>query len=293
MQTNQELLNKMMQQELLKLKRMCFKYKHDTPFIRKDIIIESGDLSESKIMGNVVAGTYTKMKGKHNYDFSHKITINKLYVDQYANCKPNPNYYYELGKRFYLNKIKTVIRHELVHAFIEEHYGIWTDMQGVSNDSSPIFLSVLFYLNGYSSYDFVTVFKKSDMFQKIKSFKTFNELDAYLSHLLIDYQQITRKHKTGHLVDRNYITNSFVFGAYNAGLDNYYQSKIEYLVKTKMDLKVLETNVFKIGCSIMPDQIDRLVNKKRYGKFEKSEYQKIGVINGESIKTLYKETIGM
>ncbi len=281
----QELLNKLMQQELLELKRMCFKYKHDTPFIRNDIIIEFGDLSNASMTGGNVLGIYEKIKGKHDYDFSHKITISKSYNYLY---RTNP---FGFGKRYYIYEMKKTIRHELIHAFVTEHYETWSEIKGTSGDSSPIFLSVLFYLKGHSDYDFVPVFKRSDMFQKVKSFRTFNELDAYLSHLIIDYQQIIRKHKKGYFVDKNYVINEFIFSAYNAGLNNRYQNKLEF-IKPKSNLKVFETNIFEIGCCIMPDQIEELVNKKRYTTFQESAYKKCDIVN-DKLKTVYKEAIGM
>lgn len=281
-----ELLKKIMQQELLELKKKCFKYKHDTPFIRKDITIECGDLSEQKAMG-----LYKRINGKHEYDFSHKIIVDNRVIDQYLKCKPN--YYYGMGRNFYKNRIRKVILHELIHAFVEEYYGYWTELVGVSNDASPIFLSVLFFLKGYSSHECVTAFKKSDLFKKLKDFESFSELDSYLTKMLLDYEKIAHKHKDGIKTVDGLVVNNFVFGSYNAGLNKYFQSKQEFVAKTKADIKLMEFNIFQIGCCTMPEQIDELVNKKRYGKFDKYEYSKVGICNEESVKTIFKTASGM
>lgn len=285
MQTKQELLNKLMQQQLIELKKKCFKYKHDTPFIRKDITIESGDLSEFNAMG-----LYKRINGKHEFDFSHKIFVDNRIVDQYLNCVPI--YYYGVSKKIFKNKLKKVILHELIHAFTEEYYGVWTDLSGVSNDASPIFLSVLYYLGGYTGHKCIIAFKKNELFKKLKEFKTFNELDTYLTRMLLNYEKVSNKHKDGTIIGKDLIMNSFVFGSYNSGLDNYFQSKQEFLNRTKADIKTIELNMFQIGCCTMPDQIDELVIKKRYGKFDNFEYSKLAIIGDKDnpkLKTIYKE----
>lgn len=276
----------MMQQQLKELKKKCFRYKHDTPFIRKDITIESGDLSEQNAMG-----LYKRINGKHELDFSHKIIVDYRVIDQYINCEPY--YYYGIGKKIYKNKIRKVILHELIHAFTEEYYGGWIDIAGVNNDASPIFLSVLYFLKGYSNQECVTAFKKSDLYKNLKDFQSFNELDTYLTRMLLDYERVARKHKDGIKIGNDLVMSTFVFGSRNAGLDKYYQSKQEFIIKNKAGIKLVEVNIFQIGCCSMPNKIDELVKKARYGTFDKFEYTKIGLVNENSVKTVYKMVSGM
>lgn len=286
MQNSQELLNKLLKQQLSELKKKCFKYKHNTPFILRDLTIESGDLSELK-----ASGIYKKLDGKHKFDFTHKIVIDDGVIDQYLNFNPN---LYWFNKWDYKNQIKDVIKHELVHAFVREHYSGLFNISGISNDASPIFLSVLYWLGGSSNHNCVKAFKRTELYHKLKEFESFQELDNHLTQLLLDYDRIANKHKDGIMMGKVLVTNSFMIGARNAGINNYCQYRLSVISDIKSETKALETNLFEIGCCTMPEDIDALISKKRFGKFEKYEYSKVAVnTEKNTVKTVYKVASGM
>jgi hypothetical protein len=289
----QNLLDRLMAKELLKLKRQFFKFRHIN-FLRHKITIASKNLIEDVPTG--ASGLYVKIEGKHQFDFSHSIFIDEVIVNEYVNYKRNYfDYTYGgISKRYYKNRLKQVIKHELIHAFVEEYYGGWIDINGVSNDASPIFLAVLYWCGGRSNHNCIRAFRKSELFNKIKDFTEFKDFDVFITRLLMDYEKIYNKWKDGIKINDSLVKNRFYFSPRDAGLKKCMQLKTEWVSKAKINIKNMEYNSFEIGCCIMPDAIEKLLEKKRYGKFEKFEYEKYKLgIDEQTTKSIKKIAVGM
>ena len=285
----QELLNKLLKQELTNLKKKCFPYKH-IPFLLRDITIEPEDISESL----QASGLYEKVEGKHEYDYTHKITIDNDLINKYLNFKPTyADRLFGFGKKYYKKKLSQVLAHEVIHAFVNEHYQDWSEIEGCNRDASPIFLSILTWCGCHSNHNCLIAFKKSDLYKKIKGFKTFKELDVYLTMLLIDYQKIERDLSKGMQLGKYFILNSFEFDSRGSGMKKFFQMKKDFLSKTNTGFKGIETNKFYIGACIQPDQIVKLINKKRNSDFNIYEHSKVAIVkNNTEVRTLYKEVVG-
>lgn len=284
----QELLVNLLKNELGYLKKKCFKYQH-RPFLERKLVIKYGGLDGD------IAGRYEIKEGLHRYDYTHEITIDNRVIDYYVNCKQTSSErLWGYDKKYYKNQLKQVIRHELIHAFVEERYTHIIDISGVCNDASSIFLSVLFWCGGSSSHRCAYAFKKSELYNKIKEFKTFDEFDLYLCTLLLEFQSVCKTLKAGAQIKDNLVINDFMFANREAGLVKFHQSKYRFVNKTNSDIRGVESNIFLIGCNIMPQQINSLVAKKRSGNFEKYEYKKVATAaDGSTVKVLYAEVSGM
>lgn len=290
MRDKQELLENLLGKELLELKRMCFKYKHNTPFICNKIVISYDNISETRS----ASGTWEKVNGKREYDYTHKITVDSDLIDTYLNFKPSYAYrFFNRNKIYYKKLIRQVIRHELIHAFVEERYQFITDINNVHVDASPIFLSVLYWLSGISTHECAEAFKRTELYKKIIEIKTFDELDTFIFNLLIEYRDVNQRLKEYKKIGDTILINSFTFGSRHPGVVNRMQLKTRYLSKDKLEVRSIENNMFEVGCCIMPDQIEQLINKKRYGKFNNYQFEKVAINNeNKKVATIYKEVVG-
>ncbi|WP_286909273.1 hypothetical protein [Clostridium sp. UBA1652] len=253
----QELLEKLLQKEMLEMKRKCFKYEHRPLLYNKVVVVEED-------LGETTAGTWEDAdKDKYNhYKFTHKITINSKVINQYVHYNKKNQVW---GKWFYKWQLKSTIRHELVHGFCFENYEDFVDIKGSHYDSSPIFLSLLYFFKGITHHKCEQGFYKSKIKQDIKEIKSYKELQKYLIKLLKHYETIAEKLKMN-MGSTNAYMNTFGFSTSYSNTGLYLANKDVTCIKSmdKNNKKEAYNSLYKweIGCNIMPQDIEKLIDRK-------------------------------
>lgn len=248
----QDLLDKLLEKELKRLKKICFNFKHRT-LLEHEVVIVSDNLSKVH-----ASGSYEKIQnGKNAYRYSHKISIDNSIIDEYYIGKFNKYY----TKNYCKKVIQEVIRHEIVHAFTLELFEDISDIDHVSADSSPIFLSLLYWLNGRSNHRGIWFFLETETYRDISCIDTFREVYNYLVKLIKKYNKVcgelSKVREKG-----SYMNNKFSFASRNSGLYAESRTALNFKDLKGKDICNISYNVFLIGFTIRPNNISNLVYKK-------------------------------
>lgn len=259
----QEFLNRLLMQQMKNVKLKCFKYKH-SPLLLNKIIIREADLKKYE-----AGGMYEQIyKNKNNpFKFTHKILIEKSYLDDYFNYKRDrkdwlSKYY---NKTYYKKLIKRTILHELCHAFVYEEWEGFSDIKGTTKDASPIFLSVLNWLGGDSEHHAAICFENTKIYNDVMKIETYRKLQHYIIRLIREYEDAADELKEITNINKgekygSMIGNTFEFADRSAGL------KANYIIMDKICSKYSVLNLkvcsYQIGSTINPEEIKKLVNRK-------------------------------
>lgn len=277
--TKQELLDKLLKQELKYLKKKFFPRVHK-PFLRRNVTICAADMEDA-------SGRYTRVEGENPYMFSHKIEISNNVIEDYVNYKRNYFEYTYMGicKKHYKNRLKQVIVHELIHCFAEDYYQQWSDIQGIARDASPIFLSLLYWCGGKSSHDCVRAFRHTELYSNLKTFDKFESLDSYLTKLIWSYEKLNDRLSKDVVKGDKLQQNQLKFAHRCAGLKPVSQIKVDFKGYVPSKITQMESNVWEVGCCISPQQIEKLIDKKRLsGQFEYYDYSKSYITKSKTVK---------
>jgi len=256
--SRQELLNKLLKEELEELRKKCF------PWKRKSLLLDEVIIKEFDLKDGITKGRYSYENGKHI------IQVNKLTI---CACQRMPNNWI---REDYRKTLKIIIKHELIHAFVNERYeALVSNIEGKLHDASPVFLTVLNWCGGYSGYDCFNNFEHTDNYlQSLHCFNTFEQLDKHIIKMLFDYRNAIKdledmdnikEFRVGKVKGLNSISNDFKFSSSNCGFNKTAEVKRETMMK--IDGKYIKTSVtnryWEIGCNITPEQITKLYNKKQ------------------------------
>lgn len=208
--------------------------------------------------GENYIGLYEKIEDqKYPSRYTHSIKISKSEIDIYfkvKDCSYNT-------KTCVKENIRKIVRHELIHALTNEIISDWTTIEGANRDSSPFFLTLLYWLGGSSNHNCVQAFKRSQIYHETKYIKTFDLLYMYLSHKLSEYEKITSDLDTQRTND-SIISNKFSFAHRDAGLlGNYTIRCCAKDLKTGI-ITYAVLNDLQIGCCIMPQDIGKYLIKR-------------------------------
>ncbi|ABS39295.1 hypothetical protein [Clostridium botulinum] len=259
----QELLNKALREELEFLRKRCFLYK------RRKFLLVPIEIREKIFDDYRIEGMYTKVE-KDKYNYTHLIEIKKPIL---WGCHKMPMKYYR--KQCY-EELREVIRHELVHAFIEERYeNIFPNLKDKTQDASPIFLILLNWVFGRSGHECAYKFETTEEFKNIDNFMTFEELDNYIIEKLNDYNIKIEKLKEfsnkdsfnkGEVKKLITITNKFKFSARKVGFNKLLEYSWEDVMLDHCNnyRKIHNINrTWEIGCNVTSDKIPHLYNRKQ------------------------------
>ena len=262
----QELLDELLLKELEQLRLKCFKYQR-RQFIWQDIKIIEADLDE-----DCANGRYTLLDTEKDYVKKHHIEINKDLIKDYIETGSKRDYW----SKFQRQELTQTIRHELCHAFVYERYEhMFSDLKDKHADASPIFLSVLYWLEGKSNHNCVRAFKRCKFYKDIKDIKTFDNLDNYIFNTLMQYREITRKLKE--LNNFAEYSKNPKISTYSKNNDFYFASRTPCFIKhnsasgvdkminadTRAVTKIkAECSTWLIGCCITPEMLEKLYYKK-------------------------------
>jgi hypothetical protein len=271
----QQILNKMLQDELERLRRLIF------PYGRRELIEYPIIIKEEKI--NDYAGKYEFI------DNQHVISISNITIDRYTNFIKSyyrTKYYTKLDA---LRWIKQTVHHEIIHALTYERYTDISDIPEIGHDASPIFNSILCWTGGVSHHDCMRAFRKSEICNRTMQCLNFKELNKYLIHLIVEYNHIAMDYKQK-WNGLSYISNGFSFASRKANLVPSISSGDIMIGKDAGKIKriVAQCNKFEIGCCISPTILKDMLNKKVYDvvNFEYHKLNKQYVINAQNVKTI-------
>jgi hypothetical protein len=179
----QQDLDKLLIQVQKELKKKMFFRRH-IKLLWNDVSIELGELDIN------VLGEYETIENKaHKHKFTHKIIISTVSYNEYKNGL----YGLGIAKRYTRKRIKNTIAHELIHAYVYEKYEWCGDEYKFHCDGSPIFLSILVFLNISSGHKSMRGFEHSETYKKVKSYDSFEMLEAYLIHTACEYEKVFRE----------------------------------------------------------------------------------------------------
>lgn len=266
MRSRQELLDYLLERELKELKKICFKYER-RPLLGNKITIVEENLNEGKDEYELKsAGRYERVNIKSDFKFEHKILIDTSVVDDYLNYKPDYyNSYFGRRKKCYKRQLMENIRHEILHGFCYENFESFSNIEGSYRDASPIFISVLTFLNCPSGHQCERNFRKSPIYNDVIKIKSFKELEQYLMKKMLEYEKVVDALQSSETIQKdNYfiIKNNFEYAHRDAGFYGNYSSINIACCNDKSFSSRTETNLFEIGCNITPKMIEQLVHKK-------------------------------
>lgn len=278
----QELLNKALQEEMEQLR------KDWVPRKRRPFLLSNVSIRETNTGKENFSGKYLENEEKHI------IEINKQFIIW---CQKHPIKH--VRRRNY-EKLRDIIRHELIHAFVRERYQPCTFIKNVNHDASPIFLLCLATMAGTSGHDCFKAFCTTELFEESMCIFDIEELDYIIFTMLQEYNNICKKLKnfgstdtTKNVYKNNIaIENMFSFASRQAGLTKKIEGvhKIKCLTADKKILNLeMKVNSWEIGCNVQAENLEKLFLKKLDCKAElsnKVEDFRIFAENGDTIKTI-------
>ncbi|OAA91321.1 hypothetical protein [Clostridium coskatii] len=254
---DQLLLDKLLKQVYKTLKKKMFPRKH--------IKLLHGDVDIAiKEMDSIVMGCYEN-EPVGNYRYKHHIFINLEIIKDYTESN--------WGKRYFKQRIKDTIAHELIHAYVFEEYEGFCDIENTYLDGSPIFLSILAYLNLPSGYKSWKSFIRTDLYKKIKQCNTFEKVEHMLFRTVLAYEKKFRELER--IVDNNkkiLVANFFEFAnGYTTGVKGYSTVTFNdngFLCKSNSFQIGAYTDISKLNALIKKKIVNNSFEYKFCGKFE-------------------------
>lgn len=171
-------------------------------------------------------------------------------------------------ERLFGQRVVDIIKHELIHGFVYENFEWCSEAKHTMADSSFIFLSVLYFVNGKTAHYIRYNFYETELYKDIKAdkFKNYKQLQAYLMKEIFKINRISEKMKTNEFASKYKSLVALRFGDENAGLVKCYKKEFKNLVG-KLGEKKLKTTkitnyIFSIGCNVLVDDLERLIIRK-------------------------------
>lgn len=239
---DQLLLDKLLKQVYKALKKKMFPRKH-IKLLRSNVDIAV------KEMDSIVMGRYEN-EPIGNYRYKHHIFINPEIIRDYTEVN--------WEKRYFKQRIKDTIAHELIHAYVLEEYEGLCDIKNTYFDGSPIFLSILAYLNLPSGHKSWKSFIRTDLYKKIKHCDTFKEVEDILFRTILKYEKKTRELEQIVYNDKKIICSNFFEFANGCttGVKGY--STIAF----NLNGFLCKANEFHIGVYTDISKLNDLIKKK-------------------------------
>ncbi|EKQ57249.1 hypothetical protein [Clostridium sp. Maddingley MBC34-26] len=248
----QDLLNKLLEKEMNRLKKICFKFEH-RKLLTHPVVIVAANLGKIN-----ASGLYQKIqREKDPHRYLHKISIDITIIDKYFIGKFNKYF----TRRYWKGIIQEVICHEIIHAFTLELFDNISEIENINADRSPIFLSLLYWLKGRSNHLGIWVLLETETYRDISCMNNFTEVYDYLVELIIQYNKVC--YQLNKVIDKGrYMENRFSFASRNAGINAEKRDVFNFKnIKTK-NTYVVSFNEFLVGFTIRPHDLKKLVYKK-------------------------------
>lgn len=249
------LLNYLLAKEIESLRKKLYKYQRCSVF-NYPVTIQEKDFNDWTTAGCYIWNDKTN---------THEIYISNRRIDNYI----RQDYDTYSAKIFDKLDMQSTLLHELVHALVREKFEIlYSKIKNKNTDGSPVFLSVLHYLNGNSSHDCATAFIGTDMWKEVCEMKkqkvNWNDFVNYIYQYvygIYEYQETFNKENM-----LNGIQISFNFGYYESGLKKDIETitKISVWDRYKKEFKSMTVKniTFDIGSTMDLKRIKKFVAKK-------------------------------
>jgi hypothetical protein len=208
-------------------------------------------------------GIYKTIENKeHKYKFKHKIIINRFVFDEFERGY-KPDIFGEGKYKTYCKKrIKGTIAHELIHAYAYEKYEFCNDYR-FHADGSPLFLSIVTFLDIPCGHITMKGFKHTQMYEKVKNYDSFELLEIYLITLACKYK------KTFKQLEEMVDGNSFYINKFAFSLGNVTGIRGLYTNTTVSDKFTTKGNLFELGANTNIEILkDLVLSKIRRNIFE-------------------------
>ncbi|AGK96771.1 hypothetical protein [Clostridium pasteurianum] len=273
----QQLLITLLSKEMEHLRKICFKYQR-RPLLDYPITIQE----EKCPKDNQYAGLY-----KYEND-THKIYIDTDEIKKYTDYNKQISYY---SKKQAFNNLKSIILHELTHAYVKDRFELISKLKGCERDASPIFLACLKHFGGHSGYNFMSGYYHSDLYYETCDIDNYKELEKYLICLIKEYNKVSEElGKSKSIGNNNYTLCNFEYSYRNAGLLPKLYSKDTIVGVKDNEFKILNTsaNLYEVGVAISPYALKILAEKKadNYSNFKWKGINKHYCLSNKNIKTI-------
>lgn len=167
-----------------------------------------------------------------------------------------------------------VLKHEMLHHYVRRNYDMFNDYH-FCGDSSPIFLAYLTWFGVSIGHNCYHRFVGTELYNKVIECKTFEELEDIVFEYYFEYKNEFRKIEQE--IGDTGIGNSFRFGYGDTiGFEKIKCGWLDYKDKIEIKPNVI-SNVFTLGSSIMPKDINRLYQRKKYSICEDNEYLTLNI----------------
>lgn len=190
--------------------RKKFKPYRRRPFLNNNIVIKRDKKYSKKAC---LAYYENTRENKRQREYTHEIFITKLAIEDYE------IYLKWHWKRQGISKLREIIRHELIHAFVFEEFEEWGDLEDSYGDYSPIFLSCLYWCGGYTGHPYTYKFLETDLYKEIENCKKYEQVYMHLIHYIFDIEKTVRNINEKLQKDiKNYKRLKIEFNRYGAGI---------------------------------------------------------------------------
>ncbi|WP_195949288.1 hypothetical protein [Clostridium saudiense] len=249
------LLDKLLQKELEELRKRFRPYKRK-PFLRNKVTIDLDLKCKEK---NTLGYYKNTRENKRQWKYEHKIFLTKLSRKRYETYCNVIN-----DKKWGVEYLREIIRHELIHAFVYEEFDEWEMIEGCNRDYSPIFLACLHWSGLDSPYPYTNKFKESDLYKNIEKCKNYDMVYMYLVHYIGDLERSVRKINEKLNTDsNNYKKLNISFNHYEAGMIK--KSYVSCITRSKKDnnIYIQKASEMTLGIGFLVTQKDIIDNFER------------------------------
>lgn len=249
------LLDKLLKKELEELRKRFRPYKRK-PFLRNKVTIDLDLKCKEK---NTLGYYKNTRENKRQWKYEHKIFLTKLSRKRYETYCNVIN-----DKKWGVEYLREIIRHELIHAFVYEEFDEWEMIEGCNRDYSPIFLACLHWSGLDSPYPYTNKFKESDLYKNIEKCKNYDMVYMYLVHYIGDLERSVRKINEKLNTDsNNYKKLNISFNHYEAGMIK--KSYVSCITRSKKDnnIYIQKASEMTLGIGFLVTQKDIIDNFER------------------------------
>ncbi|AJH02199.1 hypothetical protein LF65_05692 [Clostridium beijerinckii] len=254
-----KLLDKLLKMELEELRKRFRPYKR-RPFLDCKVIIAL----DCKYKSSNALGYYINtQKDKMQHRYIHKIFITGASVENYFKASQYKKHK-QCYKRCAIDELRSVIRHELMHAFVYEEFDswYWSDIKNINSDYSPIFLSCLYWGGGSTGHNYAYKFLESELYSKIEKCFKYDHVRTILLHHMFEFERIVgniNRNQNEH----NVMGLEISFNDKGAGFKklSYIKAYVKYKENGEFKKVVTQTMTLGIGFLVTPPKL--LENYKR------------------------------
>jgi hypothetical protein len=186
-----------------------------------------------------ILGEYENTREDKQYRYTHNIYVTESAIEEYR------AYCVWKMKRIGIKRLRRIIKHELIHAFVFEEFETWECIKGCEMDYSPIFLGCLYWAEGESGHPYTKEFYNTDLWCKIKDIRDFDMVRMHLIQYIYSIKETVEKINKSLDPTRKL---SLSFSPYGPGITKKIYQKHDIITRAR--LKKLEKAIESLSLSI-------------------------------------------